>query len=99
MNSSQFLLWIFVGVGISVLNFVMQYWSVKMIDPGKYHLSQWLIIGGAIIRWAMIGMILGMALSSSFAALLVVFLTFILCRFVILSTYSRRWEKVQSKMH
>lgn len=99
MNSCQILLWIFVGVGISILNFVSQYWSVKTIDPEKYHLSQWLIIGGAVIRWAMIGIALGLALSSSITAMLVVFLTFLVCRLVLLSIYSPKWQKVQSKMN
>lgn len=99
MNSSQILLWIFVGVGISILNFLTQYWSVKSINPEKYHLSQWLIIGGAVFRWTMIGMALGLALSSSFTAMLAVFLVFFVCRLVLLSIYSPGWEKVQSKMN
>ena len=97
MNPYQITIWILVGSCLAMINFVTQYWSVKIIAPEKYYLSQWLIIGGAVFRWALICLILGLALSSSFSATLIVFIAFWVARLVLLKTLSTRWQNAQLK--
>lgn len=92
MNPYQIMIWILIGLCIALIHFTTQYWSVRIINPDKYRFSQWLIIGGAVIRWALIGLIFGFALSNSFSAMLIVFSSFLIGRLILVNTFSTMWQ-------
>ena len=92
MKIFDYLLWICAGAGLAIASFFTQYWSVKVIRPGNANLSKWLIFGGAVLRWSLIGFIFFIALSSSIIAMLIVFFSLLAVRLLILNNYTRRWN-------
>ena len=78
------LFWALIGIvsGITYLKF--QQWSVRWLNPQNRRLSMFLIIGGSFLRWLFIAAVFLVALTHSFLALLLVFITFMLIRLVFL---------------
>ena len=89
MNVLINLIWVFIGAGLAFLFLSTQRWSVIAINPAKPGFSQLLIIGGAVIRWAMIFLMLMLALSFSIFTMLIVFSTFMVSRLLLLF----RWQR------
>jgi len=84
MIISDVVVWILIGVGSAVLYFKYQQWSVNRLNPDRTKQGMREVIGGAVIRWVLIFFVLGLSLSHSLQALLIVFSTFMLSRFLIL---------------
>ena len=97
MKIVQYFVWIFAGAGIGIANFFTQYLSVKAIQPEKAKQSKCLILGGAVLRWSLVGYIFFISISSSMIALLIVFFSFMVVRLVTLYTFSTRWQIVQNQ--
>jgi len=97
MKIVQYLVWICAGAGIGIANFFTQYLSVKAIRPEKAKQSKRLILGGAVLRWSLVGYVFFISLSSSMIALLVVFFSFLVVRLVTLYTFAPRWHIVQNQ--
>ncbi len=78
------LFWALIGImaGITYLKF--QQWSVRWLNPQNRRFSMFLIIGGTFLRWLFITAIFFVALSQSFLAMFLVFITFMLTRLVFL---------------
>ena len=98
MNPFQILIWILIGLCVAIINFATQFWSVRMINPEKSQLSHFLIIGGAVFRWALVSLILGLALTYSFIAMLLVFFTFWISRMILVNLFSGKWQKRFSRL-
>lgn len=84
MNMLIYLFWAAVGAGLALMYLLVQRWSVRLINPAYPRLSKWLIVGGAVIRWVVVFIILLIALSISIFAMLIVFLSFMAARLLIL---------------
>ena len=74
------LLWVITGAVTALLFLKSQQWSVDRIDPLNESRSITLIVGGAILRWLFVFIIMGIALSQSYRALFIVFSSFMLVR-------------------
>jgi hypothetical protein len=98
MNTFQITIWILIGVCVAMIYFATQYWSVRMIDPENYKFSQLLIIGGAVLRWALVCLTLGLALSYSFLAMFLVFFAFWISRMILVNVISTNWQNKLSRM-
>ena len=95
MRIAQVFLWILVGAGTAALYLISQMWSVNHLNPYKQPRSLHLIIGGTILRWAFIGAVLGLAISNSYIALIVVFSTFMVIRFLFLLKW-QGWLQIKN---
>jgi len=84
MNLLVYLIWAIAGAGLAFLYLMVQRWSAQLIHPAYPKLSKWLVVGGAVIRWIVVFIILLMALSISITAMLIVFLSFMASRLLIL---------------
>jgi hypothetical protein len=80
----NYLLWAAIGVLLAGIILVFQYLSVQFISTDKPSLSNGLIIGGAFIRFCLIGVILYFALTTSVGALLICFAALILSQMLFL---------------
>lgn len=92
-------IWTITGLGLAVLIFLSQRWTVDLIHPEHVKLSKWLVIGGAFIRWMIISLVFIAALSSSMGELLILFFTFLFCRLLILFIWQSRLSSEQSRLH
>jgi len=99
MKIFYYLFWIPAGAGLAIAIFFTQYWSVKAVHPGKERLSKRLIIGGALLRLLLIGLIFFFALSSSIFELLIVFLSFMIVRLLILNNFAKRWNTLPDQIN
>jgi hypothetical protein len=91
----SYLAWFFIGALMAFAFLLFQNWTVRMISPERRKLSHWLVIGGAVLRWAFICLIFVLALSNSLVALLILFAAFLLTRMVILL----RWDQTRFMNH
>jgi len=98
MKIFHYLVWICAGAGLAITNFITQYLSVRVIHPRKENRSKWLILGGAVLRWLLVGTIFIIALSYSIISMLIVFFSFLVVRLFVLYIYTPRWHIVQDKM-
>jgi len=78
------LLWVLVGVITAFVFLKSMEWSVDTIQPEKDRKSIALIIGGTLMRWIFISIVLVYSLSHSTLAGLIVFGTFLILRFIFL---------------
>ncbi|MBG0787028.1 MAG: ATP synthase subunit I [Anaerolineaceae bacterium] len=92
MNWFEWPLWILLGIGTALFFLWMQKWSVQQIAPDKPVASQILILGGMLIRWVLIALVLILALRFSPVAGLIVFASFMITRLVVLATWEKRWR-------
>ena len=83
MSVISYFIWILVGTGLAMLFLQSQYWSVKIIEPTRARQSKWIILGGAVLRWVVVFLVLMVALSYSYTALLVVFVAFLITRMIV----------------
>ena len=89
------LLWVLVGVITSFLFLKSLEWSVGYINPERRRKSIRLIIGGTLIRWTLISVVLMYSLSHSTLAGLIVFGTFLVLRFIFLL----KWQGWSRAIH
>jgi hypothetical protein len=89
------LVWILVGVATAVLYLTFQQWSVNRLSPNHRKRGMRLVIGGAILRWIFVFFALGLSLSHSFQALIIVFFTFMFVRFIFLLKW-QGWLQVKN---
>ena len=92
MSAYEWPLWLLLGAGTSLFFLNMQKWSVEKITPDKPLASQVLVLGGMVLRWALIALILILALKRDPLAALIVFAAFMLTRLVILAIWNRQWQ-------
>lgn len=92
MNPLEWPLWLILGSGTAFLFLLMQKWSVQKITPKKPALSQLVVLGGMLLRWVLIVLILMLALKRSAGAMLIVFAAFMLARLVILALWEKQWR-------
>lgn len=92
MTVFEWPLWILLGAGAALLFLSTQKWSVKQITPDKPAASMFLILGGAVLRWIMIALVLVLALMRSPVAALLVFAAFMIARLVILIIWEKQWR-------
>jgi hypothetical protein len=92
MNAWEWPLWILLGAGTALFFLNTQKWSVQQIAPQKPFLSQVIVLGGTLIRWLLIALLLVLALRRSAVAALVFFATFMIARLVILFVWERNWR-------
>ena len=85
-------LYVLVGAGMAFLILKSQWWSVFAIHPDRPKASKRLIIGGAIIRWLFIAIILIAAGTVSSMALFTVFISFMISRLLILSLWQKAFN-------
>lgn len=78
------LIWVLIGAGLAYLFLKTQRWSAMIINPEFPRLSKLLIVGGAVVRWLFVFLILVSVLSYSTFAMLIVFFTFMIARLLIL---------------
>lgn len=99
MNIIFLPLWAIIGIGLAFLFLKTQRWSVFAIHPSKPKTSKWLIIGGAVIRWVIIGLIFFAVGSFSIMALLVVFFSFLISRLLILDVWQKSLVVDKGNIH
>lgn len=92
MNAWEWPLWILLGIGTALLFLNTQKWSVQQIAPEKPFISQVIVLGGSLIRWLLIALILVLALKRSAVAALVFFAALMIARIVILFVWERQWR-------
>lgn len=92
MKISTQVIWIVIGIGLALLFFKFQQWSVLKINPQKKALSSSLIMFGAFLRWLIIALAFFWALKHSYISLFLLFTSFSLSRFIILW----EWNKILS---
>jgi len=92
MTVFEWPLWFLIGSGTALLFLKMQKWSVQQVTPEKPVASQFLVIGGAALRWMMIALILILTLTHSPIAALIVFAAFMVARLVILAIWDKQWR-------
>jgi len=81
MNTAlTMILWSLAGAALAFLSLKTQTWSVIHISPDHPGRSMALVIGGAILRWLVTGIVLVLALLYSLPAMLLVFIMFIISR-------------------
>lgn len=84
MSLAQWLLWSLSGMILAFVFLKSQSWTVMLLSPQRPALSKWMVIGGAILRWLTIAVLLILALSQSIGAALAVFFCFMGTRFLLL---------------
>lgn len=99
MNGLVIFIWVFIGAALAFLFLSTQRWSVMAINPEQPNFSQLLIIGGAVIRWAIIFLIFMYALSYSIFAMLIVFSTFMITRLLLLFRWQRFLFSREDRTH
>lgn len=92
MSALEWPLWMILGGGTAYLFLWMQKWSVQRITPEKPVLSQVLVLGGMLLRWLMIALVLILAFQRSALAGLIVFATFMIVRLIILALWEKQWR-------
>lgn len=97
MNWFEWPLWILLGMGTALAFLWMQRWSVQKIAPDKPVASQILILGGMVVRWVLIALVLIIALRRSPVAGLIAFAAFMITRLAILATWEKRWRFAASQ--
>lgn len=86
--------WVIIGMIMAVLFFISQRWTVRNINPTYLKLSKLMVIGGAILRWATLSLVLIFAMNHSITAALLVFASFIILRiFILFSLSTLRMKK------
>ena len=93
------LLWAVIGAGMAYLILMSQKWSVFAIHPEKPKNSKLLIIGGAVIRWLCISIMFITASYFSLAALILVFMSFMITRLLILTLWQKSLNKDKEHIH
>ena len=99
MNWIALLLWGLGGCALSAIFLLMQHWSVWRISPEDVKRSKRLVIGGAILRWFLFSLLIIFALKHSFAAMFVVFITFMAARVIFLFSFSQGVLAKPEKSH
>lgn len=84
MITDNIIFWILIGASTGFLYLKSQQWSVNRINPCRMRQSMRLIIGGTILRWLLVSLIMVIAISFSYQALWSVFISFITVRFLFL---------------
>jgi hypothetical protein len=84
MNLFRMMFWMLVGAITAFAFLRMQSWSVHLITPERPKLSSLLVVGGAVLRWILIFLLLFLALHQSFLAALAQFVTFMVVRLILL---------------
>lgn len=92
MSVIEYPLWLLLGSGAALLFLGMQKWSVKYVTPEKPRASKFLVLGGAVLRWMMVALILMLALTRSPLAALIAFAAFMIARLVILAIWEKQWR-------
>lgn len=92
MSWYEWPLWLLLGAGTALIFLLTQKWSVQKISPNKPVLSQLLILGGMLLRWSLIAVILVLALKRASLAGLIVFGAFIVTRLIILAAWEKQWR-------
>jgi hypothetical protein len=88
MIAIDILVWILIGAITGVLYFSFQQWSVNKLNPQKKIRSLNLIIGGAVLRLLVVGIVLAVSVSFSLVSLFIFFGSFMFTRLVFLL----RWQ-------
>lgn len=82
------LIWVIVGAMTSIIYFQSQRWSVQQLNLHNPRKSLWLIVGGTILRWVLVALVITVAATSSFSAMFIVFITFMIVRLF----YLLKWQ-------
>ncbi|MBW6466225.1 MAG: hypothetical protein K0B06_06965 [Brevefilum sp.] len=99
MTAVQMMIWLFVGSLTALLFLLTQQWSVNQIHPEKSRGSIGLIVGGTFLRWVFIFSVLFVAQSYSSAAMVIVFITFLLVRLLFLLKWGGWLQILKSIFH
>jgi hypothetical protein len=97
MIFDSLLFWVLVGSITAILNFKFQQWTVGRLNPSKINSSIFLVIAGAVLRWLLFVAVLVFSIAYSYKALLTVFLTFLIIRFVFLLKW-QGWLQIKNLM-
>lgn len=84
MKIENSLIWFVIGIITALIYLLSLQWSVRIIQPDNEKNSMRLIIGGAILRWILIIVVLISSLSFSTLAAIIVFCTFMILRLIFL---------------
>jgi len=95
MTLISVVMWVIIGLGLALMIFLTQHWTVRIIDPKRATLSKWLVIGGAFVRWMILSLVFIAAISSSIGALLIMFFTFLIGRLFLLFIWQRQSNSTQ----
>ena len=95
MTSNNSLLWVLVGTATALIYLTSQQWSVNRLTPQRTRRSMVLIVGGAVLRWLLIAAALIFSMSYSYKALLLVFLSFMMMRFLFLLKW-QGWLRIKN---
>lgn len=82
------LIWIIVGTATAIIYLQFQKWTVHQLNPHNPRWSLRLIIGGTILRWVLVAVVLTFAVTSSFSAMITVFASFMIIRLF----YLLKWQ-------
>jgi hypothetical protein len=91
MSLYFYILWVILGIGLAIVFIKTQQWSVSLINPQFPKFSRRIIIGGAIVRWFIIAILLLISLNQSLISMLILFFTFMLARIAILFRLKRQY--------
>ena len=91
MSLYFYILWVILGIGLAIVFIKTQQWSVSLINPQFPKFSRRIIIGGAIVRWFIIAILLLISLNQSLLSMLILFFTFMLARIAILFRLQRQY--------
>ena len=90
MITNNGLFWILIGAATAGVYLITQQWSVNHLDPQRASRSVRLIVGGAILRWVLISIVLVASILHSNQAILFVVVAFMIVRFSFLLKWHYR---------
>ena len=84
MNAFHWFFGIVIGAGSAYAFLKTQGRSVKMIAPDRPGISVGLVVGGAFLRWALLFLLLALAIHQSILAAIALFAAFMVVRMILL---------------
>lgn len=99
MELLSLILWGLAGVSLAFLLLLTQTWSVQIVSPDHPKRSTAIVIGGAILRWLITGVVLLLALSNSLWAMLVTFTGFIITRTLLIFLWQDGFFQKPLRIH
>ena len=99
MDILSLFLWGLAGVSLAFLLLLTQTWSVRIVSPDYPKRSTAIVIGGAILRWLITGLMLLLALSNSLWAMLVSFAGFMITRTLLIFLWQDGFFQKPLRIH
>jgi len=91
------LMWLVVGIAAAWLFMLFMKFSMRSLDPAKKGFSALLIPLGAVLRWAVMAVLLYLAIRMHFAYALLLVGAFSIARFVWIYQLSKKAKEEQMK--